>query len=155
MDATPIPSGPIPDEIAMLLASDIEAMRLWFPHVLRGVADRFGNGAALKLADSFGGQYVYLPAKAKAAHPVARRVGVDVLSHLIERFGATERMLVPLAVTARKQMRDARAWRLMKLGHPVNAVAQACGMHVRTVERVRERMNRDAKQPSSPKETMS
>lgn len=154
MDANPALSALISDDAAALTEADIEAMRLWFPHVLRGVADKFGNAAALKLADGFGGRYVYLPTKPKAGHPVARRVSLDVLAYLIGQFGGAERMLVPLAVRAKKQMRDARAWRLMNSGHPINAVAQACGMHVRTVERVRERMNRDAMQTRSPKRTI-
>lgn len=112
--------------------------RVWLPDLLREAAERFGADRAARLADAFGGRYIYLPSSARADHPVARAAGIEVLAWLIEREPRGARVVVPLG-PRRAQQRAARAAQDAALHLPAPALAAAAGVHVRTVYRWRAR----------------
>jgi hypothetical protein len=110
----------------------------WLPDLLREAAERFGADRAARLAETFGGRYIYLPTSARADHPVAVAAGIDVLAWLIEREPRGARVVVPLG-PRRAQQRAARAARDAALHLPAPALAAEAGVHVRTVYRWRAR----------------
>jgi len=106
----------------------------WLPNLLREVKDVFGLPTALRLAEKLGGQYVLLPAKPKAQHPVAQAVGRDVLAWLIATQGKHTRVVIPRAAAAMAEARKAEIRRLSAEGLTANQIAQQVGVHVRVVE---------------------
>ncbi len=96
MEASPQvdPACPRADE-AGSAPERVRTPRPWLPNLLREMADAFGLDAALGFAESFGGQYLHLPAEAKPDHPVAQACGQPLLAWLMERHSRLERIVVP------------------------------------------------------------
>jgi DNA-binding NarL/FixJ family response regulator len=132
--------------------------RLWLPNLLRELRDVFGQERALKLARELGGQSLKLPVQPRPDHPIARAVGVDVLTWLIAQHARGERITIPqgpeqgvtnasevvaaavqAGISPRAIARQAMALRraevrkLIRQGFKPNEIAAATGMHERSV----------------------
>lgn len=109
--------------------------RPWLPDLLDRMADQFGVDKALAFAQAHGGRRLYLPARARADHPVARGFGLAVLRWLIEEVGAAEWVLVPKAAGASIVQQVQLCQALRDQGFSRNQIAEKTGLHFRTVER--------------------
>jgi hypothetical protein len=114
--------------------------RPWLPNLLREMADAFGLDVALAFARRFGGRYLHLPKAARADHPVASAVGVEVLAWLIARHDQLERIVVPKGPNAVRAQRVAAVREMTAAGRSAEAIAAAVGMHVRDVHRARAKV---------------
>ncbi|GIX12034.1 hypothetical protein [Elioraea sp.] len=113
--------------------------RRWLPALLREVAERCGEAAALRLAEAWGGRYLHVPRRVSPDHPVARDVGLDVLAYLVEAYGDLGRIVVPLGPAARGA-RGEQIAPLVEVGATANEIAARTGLHVRDVHRWRRRL---------------
>jgi hypothetical protein len=106
--------------------------RKHLPHLLREVAEVFGEAMAAKLARTFGGQYVYLPKRALPSHPIAKATNVAVLAWLIQHHDECARIIVPSGRALLLGDRVAQAKKLHDAGMTVAQIASRVRVHVRT-----------------------
>lgn len=123
----------------------IDGLKLALPGILSDIGGRFGNRVALRFARIYGGTYLHLPARVRPEHPIARDFGPDLLAFLIAEFGHTSRVTVPKAGRSFARLRNRRALELSGDGLSASAVATECGVHIRTVQRLRAAGRRIAK----------
>lgn len=109
------------------------AARKHLPHLLREIADVFGEAMAVRLARAFGGQYVYLPKRALPSHAMAKATSVAVLAWLIQHHDECERIVIPSGRALLVSDRVAQAKKLHDAGLTVAAIASRVRVHVRTV----------------------
>jgi DNA-binding transcriptional regulator LsrR (DeoR family) len=107
--------------------------RKHLPHLLREIADVFGEPMAAKLAHAFGGRYVYLPKRALPSHPIAKATSVGLLAWLIQHHDECERIIVPCGRALLVSDRVAQAKTLPDAGLTVAAIASRVRVHVRTI----------------------
>ncbi len=119
------------------------ARRPWLPNLLREMADAHGLATALGFAQRFGGQYLHLPVEARPNHPVAQHSGMGVLAWLIEQHDRNARIIVPKAAWAARQQRLEVVRSMTARGASANEIAVELALHVRQVERLRERIATD------------
>ena len=119
------------------------APRPWLPNLLREMADAHGLATALRCADRFGGLYLHLPVEARPNHEVAKHCGMAVLAWLIEQHDQNARIVVPKAAWAARQARLETVRAMTADGRTANEIAQRLALHVRQVERLRERIATD------------
>lgn len=112
--------------------------RPWLPDLLLRMSEAHGLETALRFARVYGGQYLTMPAKASAAHPVAREFGLPLLEWLISQRERRERLVVPRAAAATIDAQKQAVADLLEQGHSTNEIAALLGLHVRTVERRRQ-----------------
>jgi len=99
------------------------------------MADQFGLAKALEFAQAHGGRRLHVPAHPRADHPIAISFGLPVLRWLIEEVGAAEWVLVPKAAGASIVQQVQTCQALRAAGYSRNQIAEATGLHFRTVER--------------------
>jgi len=112
---------------------------LHLPSLLREMAEAHGLPVALRFAEMFGGQYLYMPATARPDHPVARTMGAPVLAWLIERHDPMARIVVPMG-PARRALVAAAVQDGLDRGLTAGAIAAELRMHVRDVQRWKARL---------------
>lgn len=111
-------------------------LRRHWPELLRLVRDVYGAEAALKLAEAFGGRYIYLPQRATGDHPIAKALGatgIGVLGLLISKHEPLARIVIPKANGLLTDDRPAQAKALRARGLTVSEIAARMGRHVRTI----------------------
>ncbi|WP_439578265.1 hypothetical protein [Elioraea sp.] len=113
-------------------ATAAPAPRKHLPHLLREIAEVFGEAMAVKLARTFGGQYVYLPKRALPSHPIAKATNVGVLAWLIQHHDECERIIVPSGRALLISDRVVQAKKLHDAGMTVAQIASRVRVHVRT-----------------------
>jgi hypothetical protein len=119
-----------------------EAARTWLPNLIREMAERFGLPRALRFAQEFGGQYLVMPLEARADHPVAARIGIDVLEWLVAAHDKHERVLIPKASFALLiTHRRSEVRRLSTLGFSATQIAEHLNLHVRQIYRIRAELD--------------
>ncbi len=121
----------------------MSAARPWLPNLLREMADAHGLSTALRFAERFGGLYLHLPAAARPDHVVAKHSGMAVLAWLIEQHDRNARIVVPKAAWAQRQRRLEVVRSMTADGRSANEIAVELALHVRQVERLRERIAMD------------
>lgn len=112
------------------------------PAVIAEIAEVAGMDAAWTLARAKGGQQVFIPAKVKPDHWLAKLVGHEAALRICEHFSANGRgddILIPMAVASRRHEVLSRA---LSDGATVDKAAALAGVHRRTVFRHRKR-NKD------------
>ncbi|HEX7049465.1 MAG TPA: helix-turn-helix domain-containing protein [Longimicrobiales bacterium] len=107
------------------------------PRILEELCERFGQEAAHRVAAELGGQTVNLPRRVGPSNPLGKRVGFEVLSWLVSRYGGGARISVPLGPVSQRATRARLIADLLAEGHPANVVAKRVGCSVRTVHRHR------------------
>lgn len=100
------------------------------------LVELIGEAAFVRLAEAFGGTRLYVPAKMAADHPIVAAVGKDAAILMVERL-APDVIKVPLA-------REVRARHYRARGLSNARIASALGITERGVERLFERLPREA-----------
>jgi hypothetical protein len=106
--------------------------------VLATVAEACGQGAALALASAFGGRELYVPAADSIGedHPLARALGLASARRCADALSPPGRRLIPMGPTSTPRRRREAILRMKAEPKSHSFIAQALGIHLRTVERV-------------------
>lgn len=112
--------------------------RLWLPHVLREIADKFGQGTALDFAKEHGGKILELPKKASPDHPIARQFGMDFWTWFLTKWSHGKLPIPKGPHSSHAQLRQTIR-ELSLSGVSAATVTNLAGCTVRTVHRYRER----------------
>ena len=107
--------------------------------VLADLAAAAGEDAALALAEAFGGRSLYVPARIRSYHPIARAIGFEAARALSELRGPG-RVDVPLGPAARNSFAPEIRRRLAS-GMSADKIAREVGCTRRTVFRVKASLN--------------
>lgn len=118
---------------------DPDAPASKLPRLLAALREHFGEEAALSVSRELGGRRVYLPRRASASHPLARRIGADVLGWLVDRYGGGACVKVPLGPKSQRARLPRRIDKLLRAGFSPREVAARLGCDVRTVHAHRSR----------------
>lgn len=108
--------------------------------VLSIVAAATSLATALKLAEATGGIRVYIPARPEAGHWLSGLVGHAQALAIGEALAAREmagHVLVPMGPSVSERKRWLRIQHLIDGGSHKRQIAQACGVHERTIQRHR------------------
>lgn len=116
------------------------------PGILGDIADVAGLDAALKLARARGGTAMKISGRAGGA--LAQIVGDDAATKIAELLGSIE-YTIPMANLRGQKARRAKARMMLQQGVPSSKVALAVDVHLRTIERLRQR-ERDDPDPQLP-----
>jgi hypothetical protein len=115
-------------------------LRPWLPNLLREMAETFSLDVALRFAECFGGQYLWLPAEARPDHPIAQQFGEPVLTWLVGNHARLERIIIPKGPSIGHGHRWAEFRRLLAAGMPASRIAATLGLHVRTIHAWKRRL---------------
>ncbi len=119
----------------------------WLPDLLRAMAQGLGLAVMLRFAADFGGREITLPAKATAAHPIAKSIGLPALRWLLKHRHPGEKIGVPPGPAATYTKRIVMIRRLLKEGVDTVEIIRRLGVHQRTIRRHRAMMRDTPKQP--------
>lgn len=114
------------------------------PKLLLDMSEAFDLATALRFAQRFGGLYLTMPKRARADHPVAQHCGQAVLAWLIDQHDEHAYVKVPSGAWAARQAMQDRVAEMTAAGSSANRIAQALAVQVRVVERLRQRIAREA-----------
>ena len=114
------------------------------PPTLAQIAEAAGVPAALALAKARGGRTVTIPQRA-AGSVLARIVGVEAAEKIIDAFGYGT-LEIPFGPFGGERARRIAVMEAIEGGASVSQAAGQCGVHMRTVKRVKRKM-REAAQP--------
>lgn len=115
----------------VLTDDEIASLRIFMSWPMRDIASRFGLAVAQRIVAELGGQYVYLPDKPKADHPLVAVAGAEVLRFLATMPGVGSRIVIPTCKTAQRQMREVEVLKLVRNGASVGDLAKRYKIHVR------------------------
>lgn len=115
------------------------------PKLLADVARASNIQTALRLADEFGGQRIYVPMAIKKDHDIARVIGVKAASALAEVHGGSW-IIVPLGPNASAARVRRTIVKLLREGKSSQDVVRQLRCHSRTVWRVQAELEAE-KQP--------
>ena len=95
-----------------------------------------GQGDALVLCREYGGQRVRIPKKISAEHDIARRIGLQAASRMVEEFGG-----IALDVPFGRHINSRRRTQVvMSSSNSANVIAKALGITQRHVRRIRRKI---------------
>lgn len=94
---------------------------------------------AEKLAIRFGGQRIKLPARPRETSPLAKCVGLDAATAIVDAIGHGE-VQIPMAHLRGTGARRCAVARLIQEGKSVASAAQIADVHERTAWRIKSRM---------------
>ena len=114
-----------------------------WPQGLVQMAEIIGQAAALELAEVFGGQRVYLPAKVTDGHPYLAVITRDMLAKICGSWLAGGWYELPRGPMRDSKGKDIRA--LIAAGHAYRAIARALKVSERHVERIAGEMRKEAR----------
>jgi len=119
-----------------------QAEPVWadWPELLQRVAEARGAGVALRLAASYGGRELYVPRPEAIdeLHPLALALGLAAARHVADVLGHGK-IMVPLGPASSIARRKDLIRELLAKGKSNAQVAEALGIHRRTVELRRQR----------------
>ncbi|MCC3246164.1 hypothetical protein LG047_12675 [Methylocystis sp. WRRC1] len=130
----------------------------YLPQQLAEIAEVAGLDAALKLAEARGGQAVYIPARAPEGHWLVQCVGRTAADAICRHYACYMpsdaepshhglKIVIPLGVTSVVAKARRRAVDMLLSGASNPAAARASGLHLRTIEKLRQRLRlRDNRQ---------
>lgn len=110
------------------------------PNLLRRLADSLGESAALRLARSFGGRRIYVPATPDPKHSLAKILGHNLFQWLTLSHGG-DHVDVPLGSLASHHKQADLIRDLLANGLGLAEVAARAGCSTRTVRRHRRRLS--------------
>lgn len=125
----------------MITASDIlslglseQELRRHFPPLASTIADSIGTQATITLILQFGGNLIYIPAKMRPSHRIAKAIGLRSAERLSEDFGnpCGTNITLPNSLNG-KLLRRALAIKLFREGRSLSQVALATGVARSTV----------------------
>lgn len=100
------------------------------------LAGEIGTQAAQLLTSRYGGRRIYLAERVVPHHPFAELMGLPAAKTLCESFGPGW-IGVPLGPNSTALLRRQKVKTMSEAGYTVAAIAEALGIHTRTVERHR------------------
>ena len=106
---------------------------LHLPHLLSIVVKAAGIESAVAMAEAFGGQRIYIPAKAGDDHPLVRVGGRKAAQALINAFGG-ELVVFPKRGLESRRM---KALSMLEDGASSNEVVRATQFSIRSVLRLK------------------
>lgn len=117
-----------------------------WPRTYARIVDAVGAKAAIKLIERYGGQPVYLPMNIPERHAIAELIGYMNTAALIDEFGYGT-LVVPMGVQEGHREKRRQIITLLEQHRSHTAIARDLKVHVRTVERVAERMRKPQRDP--------
>mgnify|MGYP003621643828 CR=1 FL=1 len=117
-------------------------MSAW-PQGLVHMAEIIGPDEALKLADVFGGQRVYIPSRVTEGHPYLAVLTRDMLAKVCASWLAGGWYELPRGPMRDSKNKSIRA--LLREGHAHRTIARALKVSERHVERIAGEMRREAR----------
>ena len=112
------------------------------------LAEEIGSEPAKLFCGQYGGRRIYLMGRLPRHHPFIALMGPLAARLLIARFGPGW-INVPLGPNATALLRRRRIKQMSEAGYSVPAIAEALGVHERTVERHRAALRAETNSPSS------
>ncbi len=106
------------------------------PHLLRVIVKAAGVDAAAAMVAAFGGQQIYIPAKASDNHPLVRVGGRMAADALIKERGG-EHLVFPKRGLDPRRL---KVFSMLKAGASVNQVVRASHLSQRQVNRLKARL---------------
>ena len=144
--------GAFSPKSAAALTAQLEPL----PGILQEIAEVAGRDAALAVAEAKGGQDVFIVARLKSKNWLVRAVGLQRAQLISGHFTSgqsRQKITIPAALSsahlAEKRRREARIIEAIERGDTANQIAEACGVHIRTVRRWRSHLRRSKKAPRS------
>ena len=105
------------------------------PQGLQDLKELVGPGAALILAEEFGGGDVYVPTRIREDHPLVRLIGQDRVRSLSLVYGG-DKLHVPKADAIERQFRTRRIVSLRRTGRTVASLAREFNLTCRRVRQI-------------------
>ena len=102
------------------------------PPALKQVEARFGEPAALAVANSYSGRCVYVPATMTQDHPIARELGLELAAGLAELYGG-EMLDVPRCSELERERRNDRLVKAREAGATISELVVRFGLSRRQV----------------------
>ena len=116
------------------------------PGSLRDLVELIGLPAALALVEHWGGVIaLYVPQEMHAAHPLARRLGVEAAHKLASVYGGGS-ITIPRAAHALRRARDREVMRLRAEGLSPRDIAPQVGLTERWVWEILRRCGQQGQQ---------
>jgi len=106
--------------------------------ILGEIEEVLGEEIAQILAHAYGGNVIYLPAKATPEHPLNALIGEEAFKKLTDHFRVGDsgiRFLVPMGQNLKRREYSRQILRLNAEGVSVAQIARDLQIHVRTVFR--------------------
>ena len=97
------------------------------PRTLHELRDVVGPEAALKLAETYGGRTIYIPARPGGEHPISRLIGAEAAEKLAAMYGGV-RLSIPKFDSVRKSLRNQEIIRERREGASVADLAARHGL---------------------------
>lgn len=105
------------------------------PKGLQDIKDIVGPGAALILAEEFGGGPIYIPNRIRDNHPLAQLIGMEKLRRLSLVYGG-DKLHVPKVDAIERQFRTRRIVKLRQAGRTVASLAREFNLTCRRVRQI-------------------
>ncbi|MEM6904920.1 MAG: hypothetical protein AAF568_03420 [Pseudomonadota bacterium] len=116
--------------------------RAVWPALLFEISIAVSPAAALRLADTLGGQRIYIPQIAKGSK-LERQVGAEIAAHLAETH-AGEMLVIPSF--GAREAHERRQFVLQNPERSINDLARALGVSSRRIEQIRSEARDDPRQ---------
>lgn len=104
----------------------------WLPPTLAEIAEHAGLEAALKLADSKGGQRIYVPNRPTPKHWLSELVGGEAAARICERYAGMY-VVVPIGPHRGLAAMQRAAEAALDENVSANEAARRSGLHVRRI----------------------
>jgi hypothetical protein len=107
------------------------------PGGMKDLKDVVGPGAALAICAEWGGNTLYVPARAHPAHPLCRLLGEETANLLCAAMSG-DRLAVPKTDAVMRQMRARRIMKRRSEGKSIAALADEFGLTRRRILQILE-----------------
>lgn len=115
----------------------------YLPYVLQEIAEAAGLAAALQLAVMRGGETVYIPGYVDEQHWLAQIVGLEAACKICNYYRVRDGGMAILIPMAQKKQAIYQALHALKEGHSAREIVRKCGVHERTVYRLRAKIRQE------------
>lgn len=105
------------------------------PRGLREIKDLIGPGAALILAEEYGGGPLYVPSRIRENHPLVQLIGLEKLRRLSLVCGG-DKLHVPKVDAIERQFRTRRILSLRQTGRSITSLAREFNLTCRRVRQI-------------------
>ncbi|TVM34632.1 Mor transcription activator family protein [Oceanidesulfovibrio marinus] len=105
------------------------------PRGLREIKDLIGPGAALILAEEYGGGQLYVPCRIRESHPLVQLIGHEKVQRLSLAYGG-DKLHVPKVDAIERQFRRRRILSLRQTGRSIASLAREFNLTCRRVRQI-------------------
>ncbi len=116
-----------------------------FPESLIEIAEIIGKGAALQLANEFGGTEEYIPKTINKDHKISKCIGHDA-AQILAAWAGGWRLEIPRALSVNNGIRNTEILQAVEDGQSKKSLARKYGITTRWVRKITNEVDADSDQ---------